>query len=69
VGQKIAKLGLRAVQAKECAMWAHAKGTTDISATNMARAQVLRDQAALALFTIPDKERLSQQARRFLNFW
>ena len=48
VGQKIAKLDLCAVQAKECAMRAHAKATTDVAAANMARAQVLRDQAALA---------------------
>ena len=36
-------------------MRAHAKATTDVAATNMAPAQVLRDQAALALFTMPDK--------------
>lgn len=61
------KLDLHAVQANECAMRAHAKATTDVAATNMAPAQVLRDQAALALFTMPDKERLSQQACRFLE--
>ena len=63
MGQKIAKLDLRVVQAKECAM----RATTDVAAANMAHAQVLRDQAALALFTIPDEERLSQQTRRFLE--
>jgi hypothetical protein len=67
VGQNIAKLDLRAVQATECAMLAHAKATTDVAAANMACAQVLRDQAVLALFTIPKEERLSQQAHRFLE--
>ena len=47
VGQKIAKLDLRVVQAKECAMRAHAKATTDVAVANMARAQVLRNQSAL----------------------
>ena len=67
VGQKIAKLDLRAVQAKECAMRAHAKATTDVAAANMARAHVLHDQAALALFTISDEGAPFTASTQFLG--
>lgn len=59
-GEKIAKEEQRHIPEKDCAMRAHAKATTDVAAANMARGQVLRDQAALSFFTIRHEDRLSK---------
>jgi hypothetical protein len=44
-----------------------AKATVDMVAANLRRAQILQDQAALSLFTMPNEESLSALVREYLN--
>ena len=44
-----------------------ARATVDLAAANMRKAQVLQDQAALSLFTMPMEQGLSEQAREYLS--
>ena len=52
---------------KEVAIHAQARATTDLVAANMWKTQVLQDQAALSLFTMPMEQGLSEEAREYLS--
>ena len=66
-GSKSAKEELRLRQVKEVAIHAQARATADLAAANMRKAQVLQDQAALLLFTMPMEQGLSEEAREYLS--
>ena len=66
-GCKSAKKDLRLQQAKDVAIRAQARATTDLAAANMRKAQVLQDQAALSLFTMLSDQGLSKEAREYLE--
>ena len=48
-------------------MRAQARATTELATANLRKAEVLSDQAALSLFTMPNEERLSDEAREYLS--
>lgn len=48
-------------------MKAQARATADMTMANMRKVQILHDQAALSLFTMPNKESLSNMAHEYLN--
>jgi hypothetical protein len=53
MGGKCAKEEVKAQKQRECAVRAQAQATADMAAANVQKAQVLQDQAALNLFTMP----------------
>ena len=52
---------------KEVAIHAQVRATADLVAANVRKAQVLQDQAALSLFTMPMEQGLSEEAREYLS--
>ena len=66
-GSKSAKDELRLHQMKEVAIHAQARATADLAATNIQKAQVLQDQAALSLFTMSMEQGLSDEAQEYLS--
>ena len=48
-------------------MRAQARATAELAAANLRKAEVLSDQAALSLFTMPNEERLFDEAREYLS--
>ena len=66
-GLKLAKDELRLWQVKEMAIHAQARAIADLAAANIRKAQVLQDQAALSLFTMPMEQGLSDEAREYLS--
>jgi multidrug efflux pump subunit AcrA (membrane-fusion protein) len=55
------------VRAGDHAIRAQARATADVAAANFKKAQILQDQAALSLFTMPEGTQLSAQAREYLE--
>jgi hypothetical protein len=53
MGGKCAKEEVKAAKQREYAVRASARAATDMAAANIQKAQVLQDQAALNLFTLP----------------
>jgi hypothetical protein len=66
-GTKVAKEDQRAAKQREHAVRAQARATADMAMANMRKAQILHDQATLSLFTMPNKDSLSDMAREYLN--
>jgi hypothetical protein len=66
-GMKIAKEEHQLQKQKECAIHAQARETVDMATTSLRKAQVFQDQVVLALFMMPDKTHLSQQAYDYLT--
>jgi hypothetical protein len=66
-GSKMAKEEQKGEKQREHAMRAQARATADIAAANFKKAQILEDQAAVSLFTMPDDSNLSAQAREYLE--
>ena len=66
-GSKSAKDNLRLRQVKEVAIHAQARATADLAAANMRKAQVLQDQAAMSLFTMPMEQGLSEEVQEYLS--
>jgi hypothetical protein len=60
IGQKAAKEDQRVAKQREGAIRAQARATADMAAANFKKAQVLQDQAALSLFTMPDDAHLPE---------
>ncbi|KAH9541006.1 hypothetical protein CY35_14G036600, partial [Sphagnum magellanicum] len=52
---------------KESTMRAQAKATADMAAATLMKAEILQDQSALALFTMPDDQLTSAEAREYLQ--
>ena len=51
----------------EIAVCTQARVIANLAATNNRKAQIVEDQAALSLFTMPNEEHLSPQAQEYLN--
>lgn len=66
-GSKAAKQDLLLREVKEVVIRAQAKATANLAAANMAKVQVLQDQAALSLFTMPHEDRLTEQAQEYIT--
>jgi hypothetical protein len=66
-GNKVAKEEQRLEKQKECAIRAQAKATSEMAAASTRKAQILHDQAALALFTMPETVDMSEQAQHYLR--
>ena len=62
-GTKATKDNLHRAKVKEGTMRAQAKATADMAAASAEKAAVMRDQAALHLFSIPDDLILNEMAR------
>ena len=48
-------------------MLAQARATAELASANLRKAEVLSDQAALSLFTMPNEERLSNEACEYVS--
>ena len=66
-GCKSTKEDLRSRQVKDVAIRAQARATANLAVANMRKTQVLQDQAALSLFTMPSDQGLSEEAREYLE--
>ena len=66
-GNKAAKEELHRARVKESTMRAQAKATSEMAASNAEKVAVMRDQAALQLFSIPDDSTMSDMAREYLQ--
>ena len=66
-GTKMAKEEQKLEKQREHVMRVQARATVDIVAANFKKAQILEDQAAMSLFTMPDNSNLSAQAREYLE--
>jgi hypothetical protein len=66
-GNKVAKEEQKLEKQRECAIRAQAKATSDMAAASARKAQILHDQAVLALFTMPETSDMSEQARCYLH--
>jgi hypothetical protein len=66
-GQKIAKEEKKVAKQRETAIRAHVWATVDMAAANFKKAQILQDQAALSLFTMPEEGGLSELAQEYLE--
>ena len=66
-GQKSAKAMDYMQKQKEIAVCAQARATAELAAANLRKAEVLSDQAAFSLFTMPNEEWLSDEAREYLS--
>jgi hypothetical protein len=62
MGNKVAKEERGSRSKNKCAI-----RTVDMAAASSRKAQVLKDQVALVLFTMPNESYLSQQARNYLT--
>ena len=62
---KAAKEELHRARVKESTMRAQAKTTSEMAAANAEKVAVMRDQAALQLFSIPDNSIMSDMAREY----
>jgi hypothetical protein len=60
IRQKAAKEDQRVAKQQEGAIRAQAQVTADMAAANFKKAQILQDQAALSLFTMPDDANLPE---------
>ena len=65
-GNKAAKEELNRARVKESTMRAQAKATAEMAAAHAEKVVVMRDQAALQLFSIPDDSAMSDMAREYL---
>ena len=65
-GNKAAKEELNRARVKESTMRAQARATAEMAAANAEKVVVMRDQAALQLFPIPDDSAMSDMAREYL---
>ena len=66
-GNNAAKEDLNWLRAKESTMRAQARATAEMAAANAGKVAVIRDQAALQLFSIPDESTMSDMAREYLQ--
>jgi hypothetical protein len=66
-GNKAAKEELNRVRVKESTMRAQARATAEMAAANAEKVAVMRDQAALQLFSIPDESAMSDMAREYIQ--
>jgi hypothetical protein len=66
-GNKAAKEELNRVRVKEITMRAQARATAEMAAANAEKVAVMRDQAALQLFSIPDESAMSDMAREYIQ--
>ena len=66
-GTKAAKDELNRVRVKKSTMRAQARATAEMVAANAEKVAVMRDQAALQLFSIPDDSAMSDMAREYLQ--
>ena len=66
-GNKAAKDELHRSRVKENTMLAQAKATAEMAAANAEKVAVMRDQAALQLFSIPDDSAMSDMAREYIH--
>ena len=66
-GNKAAKDELNRVRVKESTMRAQARATAEMAVANAEKVVVMRDQAALQLFSIPDDSAMSDMAREYLQ--
>jgi hypothetical protein len=53
-GTKVAKEEQRVQKQQDHAIRAQARATADVAAANFKKAQILQDQAAMSLFTMPE---------------
>jgi hypothetical protein len=56
MGGKCAKEEVKAQKQRECAVQGQAQAAVDMAVANVQKAQVLQDQAALNLFTMPEAD-------------
>ena len=68
-GNKAAKEDLNRLRVKENTMRAQARATAEMAAANAEKVAVMRDQAALQLFSIHDESAMSDMAREYLQLW
>ena len=68
-GTRAAKDNLHRAKVKEGTMCAQAKAMADMAAASAEKAAVMRDQAALHLFSIPNDLILYEMAREYVQLW
>lgn len=66
-GNKAAKDDLHQAKVKEMTMHAQAKGTADMAEASAEKAAVMRDQAALHIFSLPDDLILNEMAHEYVQ--
>jgi hypothetical protein len=66
-GSKMAKEEQRVAKQRDLAIRAQARATAEMAAANARKAQILQDQAALSLFTMPRDSDLADDAREYLQ--
>ena len=66
-GNKATKEELNRVRVKESTMRAQARATAEMAAANAEKIAVMRDQAALQFFSIPDDSTMSDMAKEYLQ--
>lgn len=57
----------KSAKSKECALRAQAKATADMAAAIMKKASIMEDQSVMALFTMPDDQLQSPEAKEYFK--